>query len=137
MVIGNIVHNNAVGVDVSRSENNTFRGNYVVMNGVGISLDMYSINNMLYHNAMIDNRQSASDSSVYYGKNRWDSGSEGNYYSDHTCQEVCSAYEIPSGEERKNIDRFPLSSWDERLMDVEFVWPISGCLPAYAKGLAI
>lgn len=137
VVIGNSVRGNAVGIDISSSENNTILGNCVVMNGVGIHLDMYSTDNTLYHNAMIDNRQSALDSSVYYGKNMWDSDSEGNYYSDHICQEVCGAYEIPSGEDRKNIDRFPLSSWDERLMDVEFVWPVSGCVPAYAKGLAI
>ncbi|MGB9902081.1 right-handed parallel beta-helix repeat-containing protein [Methanothrix sp.] len=137
VVIGNSVHSNAMGIDISRSENNTIRGNRVVMNGVGVHMDMYSTDNTLYHNAMIDNRQSALDSSVYYGKNMWDSGSEGNYYSDHTCREVCSAYEIPSGEERNNIDRFPLSSWDERLMDIKFVWPVPGCVPAYAKGLAI
>ncbi|MEM0498365.1 MAG: right-handed parallel beta-helix repeat-containing protein [Methanothrix sp.] len=137
MVIGNTVHSNAVGIDISRSENNTIRGNRVVMNGVGIHLDIYSTDNTLYHNAMIDNRQSALDGSVHYGKNTWDNGSEGNYYSDHTCQEVCGAYEIPSGEEINSIDRFPLSSWEEGFMDVRFVWPIPGCVPAYAKGLAI
>lgn len=136
IVLGNSVHRNAVGIDISRSEKNTVRGNRAVMNGVGIRLDMYSTDNTLYHNAMIDNAQSTLDSSVYYGKNMWDNGSEGNYYSDLVCQDEC-AYEIPSGEERHNIDRFPLSSWDERLMDVEFVWPISGCMPAYAKGLAL
>ncbi|ABK14807.1 right-handed parallel beta-helix repeat-containing protein [Methanothrix thermoacetophila] len=137
MVIGNSVHSNAIGIDISRSENNTIRGNRAMMNGVGIRLDIYSTANTLYHNAMIDNRQSALDSSVYYGRNIWDNGSEGNYYSDHICQEVCSPYNIQSGEERNNIDRFPLSSWDEHLMDIKFVWPISGCISAYAKGLAI
>lgn len=137
MILGNSVHGNAVGIDLSRSENNTVRGNRAMMNGMGIHLDIYSTGNTLYHNAMIDNRQSASDSSVHYGRNMWDNGSEGNYYSDHTCQEVCSPYSIPSGEEINSIDRFPLGSWDERFMDVEFVWPIPGCVPAYAKGLAI
>lgn len=137
MVIGNNVHGSAVGIDISRSENNTFCGNRAMMNEVGIRLDIYSTDNTLYHNAMIDNRQSALDSSVYYGKNMWDNGSEGNYYSDLICQEVCSPYSIPSGEERNSIDRFPLSSWDERFMDVGFVWPVPGCAPAYAKGLVI
>ncbi|WP_369425153.1 hypothetical protein [Methanothrix sp.] len=84
-----------------------------------------------------DNRQSALDGSVHYGRNIWDNGSEGNYYSDHVCQELCGAYEIPSGEEINSIDRFPLSSWEEGFMYVRFVWPIPGCVPAYAKGLAI
>lgn len=137
MVIGNSVHSNAMGIDISRSENNTVRGNRAMMNEVGIRLDMYSMANTLYHNAMIDNAQSALDSSVYYGRNMWDNDSEGNYYRDHVCQEVCSPYNIQSGEERHNIDRFPLSSWDERMMHIEFVWPISGCMPAYAKGLSI
>ncbi|MCX8207612.1 MAG: right-handed parallel beta-helix repeat-containing protein [Methanothrix sp.] len=137
MILGNSVHSNAVGIDISRSENNTIRGNHVVMNGVGIHLDVYSTDNTLYHNAMIDNRQSALDSSVHYGKNSWDNGSEGNYYSDHVCHAECSAYEIPSGEEINSIDRFPLSSWDEGFMAVKFMWPTRGCVPAYAKGLAI
>jgi len=63
------------------SDNNMLSGNTASNNDYGIWLDSSS-NNILYHNNLVDNTNyNAYDSNV---NNQWDSGFEGNYWSDYT-----------------------------------------------------
>jgi len=94
------------------SSNNMLAGNTANSNnayGIYISLLLYSSNNTLYHNNLIDNTQNAYDTRT----NTWDSGTEGNYYSDYTGTDSNgdgigdNPYPIPGG---SSVDNFPLMS---------------------------
>jgi parallel beta-helix repeat protein len=75
-----IASNNDYGIRLwSSSNNNVKKNNANLNNYCGISLQ-YSNDNKIYLNNFIDNTQNAYDT----GTNQWDSGSEGNYYSDYT-----------------------------------------------------
>jgi parallel beta-helix repeat protein len=100
--------NNRVGIRLHSSNNNTLRGNIASDNGDhGIYSYGVSTNNTLYHNNLIDNTQNAYDG----GANTWDSGSEGNYYSDYTDADNNTDgigdthHPLPGG---TSIDYFPL-----------------------------
>jgi len=126
---GNIASDNNDGIYLWGSSNNTLTGNNASYNddyGIyllglnnrltnntasynedGIRTGYYS-NNTLYHNNLIDNtNHNAYDT----GTNAWDSGSEGNYYSDYTGTDNNTDgigdthHPIPGG---TSIDRFPL-----------------------------
>jgi parallel beta-helix repeat protein len=107
---GNNASNNEYygsGITMEESNNNTLQSNNAFNNGCGIALSS-SNNNTLYHNNLIDNTYcNAYDS----GTNQWDSGSEGNYYSDYNGTDNDTdgigedTYPIPGGD---SIDRFPL-----------------------------
>ena len=93
----------------SSSNNNTLIGNTASNNDYGIDLDFSSIN-ILYHNNLVDNTiYNANDTS---GNNQWDSGTEGNYYSDYTGTDSNrdgigdTPYNIPGG---SSVDRYPLT----------------------------
>lgn len=69
------------GTPLQGSRNNTFVGNYIIDNGVGIwIMDAYCQYNIFYHNNIIDN----TDQLAYFGwPNSLDNGMEGNYWSDY------------------------------------------------------
>ncbi len=106
-VTNNICNNNTYsGIVLSGCHNNTVSGNLCENNGGGIGLSD-ATNNTIYHNNLINNTQNTHDQCT----NQWDSGSEGNYYSDYTGTDNNTdgigndPYPIPGG---TSIDRFPL-----------------------------
>jgi len=111
----NIVSNNGGGIALDQwSGNNTLTGNTASYNNIGIYLRS-SNNDTLYHNNFIDNTQNAY---YYSGTNTWDSGSEGNYWSDYTGNDTNRdgigdiPYNISGGAGAQ--DRYPLMQpWNE------------------------
>jgi len=91
------------GIHLYRSSDNTLTGNNVSDNNYGIAISN-SNNNTFYHNNIEYN---AYDD----GTNQWDSGSEGNYWSDYNGTDNNTdgigddPHLIPGG---TSIDRFPL-----------------------------
>jgi parallel beta-helix repeat protein len=76
----NMASNNLCGIWLWHSSNNMLTGNNASDNNYGIYMDR-STNNTLYRNNLINN----TDHNAYdYSTNAWDSGTEGNYYSDYT-----------------------------------------------------
>jgi len=105
----NIVNsNNWCGISIiHESSNNRFTNNTATNNRRGINL-FSSNNNTLYYNNLIDNTNyNAYDDGI----NTWDSGSEGNYYSDYTGTDNNTdgigddPHPIPGG---SSVDRYPL-----------------------------
>jgi len=108
-LMGNTASNSCYGIWLSSSRNNTLTGNNASNNDYGIGTWYYSDDNTLYHNNLINNTlYNAYDTST----NTWDSGSEGNYYSDYTGTDPDGdgigedPHPIPGG--GGSIDRFPL-----------------------------
>ena len=135
----NIVNSNDYGIDMESSSNNTLANNIVNSNnyygvymhsssncntltnnivnsnnyGIGMSLLSFSSNyNTIYRNNLVNTIENAYGAGI----NQWDSGSEGNYWSDYRekypgAVEIDDSgiwntpYAIPGGE---SIDRFPL-----------------------------
>jgi len=100
--------NNDNGIELS-GNNNTLTSNNASDNYYGISMSDSSNNNTLYHNNLIGN--------IYYNAydpctNTWDSGSEGNYYSDYTGTDPDGdgigedPHPIPGG--GGSVDNYPL-----------------------------
>ncbi|MEA1906904.1 MAG: NosD domain-containing protein, partial [Euryarchaeota archaeon] len=104
---GNTASDNCCGIYLRYSGNNTLASNTASDNDHGIG--MYSSgNNTLYHNNLINSRwRNAYDT----GTNQWDSGAEGNYYSNYNGADPDgdgisnTPYQIPGG---ASIDHFPL-----------------------------
>ena len=96
------------GIYMRESTNNTLTNNIVNSNNYGIRMSFSSDYNTIYHNNLINN----TDHNAYdSGTNPWDSGSEGNYYSDYTSTDPdgngigSDPHPIPGG---NSTDRFPL-----------------------------
>jgi len=105
----NTASDNYCGVNLYYSSNNTLTDNTASDNYLGIRLYYLSNNNTLYHNNLINNTNyNAYDSCT----NQWDSGSEGNYWSDYTGNDNNtdgigdSPYPIPPYS--TSVDRYPL-----------------------------
>jgi parallel beta-helix repeat protein len=109
-VLSDNIVSNGNGIGLFRSSDNTLQGNTANSNNWnGIRLDYSSNNNTLYHNNLINNTPyNAYDT----GTNAWDSGSEGNYYSDYNGTDPDGdgigddPYPIPGG--GTSTDRYPL-----------------------------
>jgi parallel beta-helix repeat protein len=104
----NIASNNEVGISLWDSSNyNMLTRNTVSNNDYGICIHLCYSSNNLYHNNLINNTQ---NNAYDYGSNAWDSGSEGNYWSDYNGTDNNTdgigdtPYDIPGG----SIDHFPL-----------------------------
>ncbi|MBC8521692.1 MAG: right-handed parallel beta-helix repeat-containing protein, partial [Methanomicrobia archaeon] len=78
-ITGNYVYNNTNGIAIfSSSNHNLIARNTVLNNSRGLFLENSS-DNRVYHNNIINNTNQAYDN----GTNTWDSGTEGNYWSDY------------------------------------------------------
>ncbi|NIA11879.1 MAG: DUF1566 domain-containing protein, partial [Nitrospiraceae bacterium] len=106
----NIANSNGyIGIYIEVSNDNTLCENTANSNNFsGICIGRLSDNNLIYHNNLIDNTNyNAYDIST----NQWDSGTEGNYYSDYTGTDSDgdgigdTPYPIPGG---SSVDRYPL-----------------------------
>ena len=100
--------NNNNGIYLFVSSSNTLTGNTANSNnndGIYLRASWY---NILYHNNLAGN---ADHNACDTGTNQWDSGSEGNYYSDYTGTDSDgdgignTTYPIPGD---RGVDRFPL-----------------------------
>ncbi len=108
-IVNNIISNNqCYGIVMGWSNNNTLTSNNASDNYYGIYLSSSS-DNTLHHNNLAGNiHHNAYDTCT----NQWDSGSEGNYYSDYNGTNPGGdgigkdPYLIPGG--GGSIDRFPL-----------------------------
>ncbi|RLG39883.1 MAG: hypothetical protein DRO01_04920, partial [Thermoproteota archaeon] len=104
------VSDNWYGIHLYSSDYNMLTSNIANSNNYcGICL-RYSNNNIIYHNNLINNtNHNAYDE---YFTNQWDSGSEGNYWSDYTGNDTNrdgigdDPYDIPGG---TSVDRYPLT----------------------------
>ena len=134
IIFGNIILNHSNGIGIVSSSNNILtnniiiasnnsnsgmyvgRSNYnIIKNNTvinyyhhGIDVSDYSEYNSIFHNNIINNTQNAYDDS---STNQWDSGTEGNYYSDYPGTDLDrdgigdTPYPIPGG---SSVDRYPL-----------------------------
>lgn len=83
-ITGNTITNNDDGIYLRGSSSNTVVGNNITNNGYwysggGLYLDDSSINNIIYHNNLINDESNAVDK----GNNTWDDGKYGNYWGDY------------------------------------------------------
>jgi parallel beta-helix repeat protein len=114
VVSGNTASGNRQGGIYLEGNNNTITGNIASNNDdFGIALESSS-NNTLYHNNLDGN---TNNNAYDDGANQWDSGSEGNYYSDYTGTDSDGdgigdmPYPISGG---SSVDRYPLMEpWSE------------------------
>ncbi|RQW81083.1 MAG: hypothetical protein EHM14_02375 [Methanothrix sp.] len=81
VILGNCIKNNPKGIFLESSGKNLINNNKVCDNLVGIQLNKYSIDNVVYGNNLINN----TNYNVYdeSGINQWNIGSMGNCYSDY------------------------------------------------------
>nr|QNO46606.1 hypothetical protein OEAKOMNL_00007 [Methanosarcinales archaeon ANME-2c ERB4] len=112
----NIVTDNEIslcncGIRLQSSDNNILTANTASDNNCGISLRGSSNNNIYYNNLINNTNYNAYDKHA----NQWDSGSNGNYYSNYIGTDNNTdgigdtPHPIPGG---SSIDRFPLmQSW--------------------------
>ncbi len=99
------------GIRLQSSDNNILTANTASDNNCGISLRGSSNNNIYYNNLINNTNYNAYDKHA----NQWDSGSNGNYYSNYIGTDNNTdgigdtPHPIPGG---SSIDRFPLmQSW--------------------------
>jgi len=106
-ISNNTCENTSTGIYLSYSTGNTITNNNIMENNDGVWLAAAS-DNRIYHNNLIANTRNAYE---YNGVNQWDSGTEGNYYSDYTGTDSDGdgigddPHPIPGG---GSVDRYPL-----------------------------
>jgi len=118
-VSANLIKNNVIenhsseGILVAADEDTTSGGNYIVGNtishqfGEGIGILLYSNDNLVYLNSLVNLHSSAEDNGHY---NSWDYGGRGNYWSDYTGQDQNgdgigdTPYLVPPN----GVDNYPL-----------------------------
>ena len=105
----NNASNNYYGIYLHSSIDNNLMNNNASNNEVGIWLES-SNGNVLYHNNFLDNKgYNACD--YYSDTNQWDSGTEGNYWSDYEGNDTNhdgigeDSYHVHGG---SSVDRYPL-----------------------------
>jgi parallel beta-helix repeat protein len=88
-IINNLIMNcSRAGIQIKDSNNNSIHGNTIVNNLWGAELLVESaINNTFYHNNFIDNLYQVQSFAL---NTNWDNGTEGNYWSDYTGEDLDS-----------------------------------------------
>jgi hypothetical protein len=103
------------GVAMRVSGNSLFYANYIADNTWGIEVNSYSEDNLtstFYHNNFIGNMHQVATDDLYdvYGKDSFDNGEEGNYWSDYngTDADGDGVGDMPYVIDDKRQDRYPL-----------------------------
>jgi parallel beta-helix repeat protein len=101
-----IIENNADGIGLVGSLNNTITGNFIGKNSVGIRLTDSS-NNSVYHNNFVNN---TSQVWTWKSTNFWDNGVEGNCWSTYTGEDADKdgVGDSPCRIDQNNTDHHPL-----------------------------
>ena len=88
-IINNLIMNCSwAGIQIKNSDNNDIYGNTIVNNSWGIEiLTESAFNNTFYHNNFIDNLYQVQS---FAPTTNWDNGTEGNYWSDYTGEDLDS-----------------------------------------------
>lgn len=81
-ITNNVVLNNTYGIRLYRSNRNLIVENDIISNDYGI-YSYHSYNNWVIHNNFIDNDDQVFETGSYWLYNFWDTGEEGNYWSDY------------------------------------------------------
>jgi len=104
VVSGNTIFSNNYGVSLYFSSNNVVSGNTIFSNSY-YGIYLFSGNNFVYHNNLANRRQIWIDST-----NFWDDGNEGNYWSNHTGQDLDEdgIGDNPYAIDLLNMDNHPL-----------------------------
>ena len=111
VLIGNTANNNnEYGIDLGSAGSSNVLNNNIANNNkkYGIFIH-YSNNNLLFNNDLVNN--AINDAYDTNDNNQWDSGSEGNHYSDYLGTDSNgdgigdTPYPIPGG---SSVDRYPL-----------------------------
>jgi len=86
-ITNNLVMNCSwAGIQIKDSSNNNIHENTMVKNSGGVWItSSSSLNNTLYHNNFIDNLYQAQS---FAPTTKWDNGTEGNYWSDYTGEDL-------------------------------------------------
>ena len=109
-ISNNTISSNILGVEIWESINNTILRNIISNNYYGINLKDLSLNNLIYHNNIINNTKNALDEC---DNNTWDDGKYGNFWSDYKEKYPKARkkpfkgiwdtpYEIPGGDNKDN-----------------------------------
>jgi len=101
-----ITGTNYEGIFLSRSNYNTFSGNFIANNGLGVELATGAPFNKFYHNNFINNTQWVHDPQNLV--TFWDNGCEGNYWSNYNGTDL---NEDGIGDEYlpwEGVDNYPL-----------------------------
>ncbi|MEM0492875.1 MAG: NosD domain-containing protein [Candidatus Thermoplasmatota archaeon] len=107
-VIGNILENNSVGINLKGSKGSVVYNNKLYYNNMGVFICCAANNNIIYYNTFIKN--SKWDAYDPFN-NQWDNGTVGNYWSNYTGFDSNNdgigdiPYNITGGNGR---DRYPL-----------------------------
>ena len=123
-VINCNIHDNELGIDINgknycQSNNNKIIGNNIFYNKKGVSCNIYTNDNSIYHNNfVINSRYNSNDNGV---NNIWDNDypSGGNYWSDYTGYDNDGdgigdvPYDIPG--DSSSQDRYPFMSLIENI----------------------
>jgi nitrous oxidase accessory protein len=117
LIEGNIILNNAWGIDAYESVKNTVYNNIISKNYQGIDLSESSNNNNFYHNDFVNNTKQVSSYLVF---NTWDNGTEGNYWSDYTGgdSDGDGIGDAPYTIDENNQDNYPLMNRRRPVYDV-------------------
>ena len=84
-IIGNTIMNSSwAGIYIHDSNENIIHGNIIANNSIGAWIPSSAIPNTFYHNNFINNPSQAID----FGPSNWDNGTEGNFWSDYTGEDL-------------------------------------------------
>lgn len=106
LICNNNISNNDYGIYLYSSSDSLISNNIISNNGGGIRVSHLG-NNMFYHNNFIKNVEQARS---YNSVNVWNDGSEGNYWSDKTDQDIDGdgIGDTPYVIDESNQDNYPL-----------------------------